>query len=40
MIRKFDTKKGVRWGFVIELGKVDGKRKRMQERGFITKKAA
>lgn len=40
MIRKFDTKKGVKWGFVIELGKVDGKRKRMQEGGFITKKSA
>ena len=40
MIRKFETKKGVRWGFVIELGKVNGKRKRMQERGYITKKEA
>ncbi|MCP1226081.1 tyrosine-type recombinase/integrase [Sebaldella sp. S0638] len=40
MIRKFDTKKGVRWGFVIELGKVDGKRRRLQERGFFTKKEA
>ncbi|MCP1226606.1 hypothetical protein [Sebaldella sp. S0638] len=37
MIRKFDTKKGVRWGYVIELGKVNGERKRMQKRGFITK---
>lgn len=40
MIRKKETKKGIRWSYVIELGAINGERKRIQKGGFLTKKEA